>query len=139
MMKYLFSSLFLILFITTTKAQPFDPQKYIIEKEDDIAKEQPAPHRGGGNSVGYSFFQDAKDYKTAFKKRVLKEGAAIGYHTQKEDEVYYIVSGKGIMTLNDKPYEVYPGDAILTRIGSSHGLKNNSKEDLVVIIVYDHK
>jgi len=138
-MKYFFSFLFLFFSITTIQAQTFDPQKYIIEHEKDIAIEQPAPHRGGGNSVGYSFFKDAKDYKTAFKKRVLKPEAAIGYHQQKEDEVYYIVSGKGMMKLNDETYEVNSGDAILTRTGSSHSIKNISNEDLVLIIVYEHQ
>ena len=72
---------------TIAYAQEFDPQKYIIENEKNIGKEQPGPHKGGGESIGYSFFNNVKDYKTAFRKRVLKPGAAIGYHQQKEDEV----------------------------------------------------
>lgn len=139
MMKYFATFFFILFFTIATRAQTFDPQKYIIEHEKDIAIEQPAPHLGGGNSVGYSFFKDAKDYKTAFKKRVLKPEAAIGYHQQKEDEVYYIVSGKGLMKLNDKTYEVNSGDAILTRTGSFHSIKNTGYEDLVLIIVYEHQ
>ncbi|ADY51427.1 Cupin 2 conserved barrel domain protein [Pseudopedobacter saltans DSM 12145] len=118
-------------------AQEFDPQKYIIENEKNIGKEQPGPHKGGGESIGYSFFSDVKDYKTAFRKRVLKPGAAIGYHQQKEDEVYYVLSGNGEMKLNDKIYNVKDGDAILTRTGSWHGITNKTKQDLVLIIVYD--
>lgn len=138
MMKYFISSLLLIFSITTIKAQTFDPNKYIIEHEKNIGKEQPSPHNGDGNSIGYSFFKDAKDYKTAFKKRVLKENASIGYHQQKEDEVYYIVSGKGVMKLNDETYEVRAGDAILTRTGSFHSIKNTNNEDLTLIIVYEN-
>jgi mannose-6-phosphate isomerase-like protein (cupin superfamily) len=139
MMKYFATFLFLLFFSTTIQAQTFDPQKYIIEHEKDIAVEQPAPHRGGGNSVGYNFFKDAKDFKTTFRKRVLKPDAAIGYHQQKEDEIYYVVSGKGMMRLNEETYEVNSGDAILTRTGSSHSIKNMGKEDLVLIIVYEHQ
>lgn len=137
MIKYSILFLFFTCLSFCVKAQSFDPKKYIIEHEKDIMQEQPAPHKGGGNSLGYTFFNDAKDYKTVFKKRVLKAGAAIGHHTQKEDEVYYIVSGNGEMKLNDETYSVKPGDAILTRTGSSHSLKNTTKEDLVVIIVYE--
>ncbi|WP_353134207.1 cupin domain-containing protein [Pseudopedobacter sp.] len=122
---------------TIAYTQEFDPQKYVIESEKNIAKEQPGPHKGGGESIGYSFFSDIKDYKTAFRKRVLKPGAAIGYHQQKEDEVYYILSGNGEMKLNDKIYNVKDGDAILTRTGSWHGITNKTKKDLVLIIVYE--
>lgn len=122
---------------TIAYTQEFDPQKYVIESEKNIGKEQPGPHKGGGESIGYSFFSDIKDYKTAFRKRVLKPGAAIGYHQQKEDEVYYILSGNGEMKLNDKIYNVKDGDAILTRTGSWHGITNKTKNDLVLIIVYE--
>jgi mannose-6-phosphate isomerase-like protein (cupin superfamily) len=67
----------------------------------------------------------------------LEPGAGIGYHEQKEDEVYYVLSGKGVMTLDDKPHDVGPGTAILTRPGSSHGLKQVGSEDLVILISYE--
>ncbi|MFD1632049.1 cupin domain-containing protein [Pseudopedobacter beijingensis] len=118
-------------------AQEFDPNKYIIESEKDIGKTQSGPHNGGGESIGYSFFNNVKDFNNVFRKRILKSNSAIGYHTQKEDEVYYVVSGNGQMTLNGKLYNVKSGDAILTRTGSSHGIKNIGKEDLVLIIVYE--
>ncbi|GEM_PF-5281176 len=58
---------------TIAYTQEFDPQKYVIESEKNIGKEQPGPHKGGGESIGYSFFSDIKDYKTALRKRVLKQ------------------------------------------------------------------
>ena len=112
---------------------------YILEHENDIAKQEAGTHNGGGNTIGYSFFANAKDLKLVFRKRVLKPGSAIGYHLQNEDEIYYIISGKGIMKINDKTFTVQSGDAILTRPGSSHGLKQTGKEDLVIIINYEAK
>ena len=67
---------------------------------------------------------------------MLQPGSAIGYHSQKEDEVYYIISGVGEMQMNGKTFPVKAGDAILTRPGSSHGLKQTGKDDLVIIITY---
>ena len=69
----------------------------------------------------------------------LKPGAGIGYHEQGEDEVYYVLSGRGVMTLDDTPTDVGPGAAILTRTGSSHGLKQVGSDDLVVIITFEKK
>ena len=110
---------------------------YILEHDAEVAKPGPAPHGGPGRSTGYSFFEKAADFKQIFRKRVLHPGAAIGYHPQKEDEVYYILSGEGVMQMNGKEFPVKPGDAILTRPGSSHGLKQTGNGDLTLIIVYE--
>lgn len=109
---------------------------YILEHENDIAVEQPGPHKGGGLTTAYPFFSKAKDFKIAFRKRVLRPGSAIGYHLQKEDEIYYILNGKGEMTMNGKTFPVRAGDAILTRPGSSHGLKPVGGDSLTIIINY---
>ncbi|HEY9003081.1 MAG TPA: cupin domain-containing protein [Mucilaginibacter sp.] len=114
-------------------------QPYILEHEKDIAKVEPGTHNGGGSTVGYSFFSKADGLKMIFRKRVLHPGSAIGYHLQKEDEIYYIISGTGEMQMNGKSFPVKEGDAILTRPGSSHGLKQTGKDDLVIIINYENQ
>jgi mannose-6-phosphate isomerase-like protein (cupin superfamily) len=114
-----------------------DTAGYIFEQDAAVAKSGPAPHNGPGRSTGYSFFEKAQGLKWVFRKRVLHPGAAIGYHPQKEDEIYYILSGAGIMQMNGKEFPVKPGDAILTRPGSSHGLKQSGAEDLVLMISYE--
>ena len=109
---------------------------YVIEHDKGVAAEQPGPHKGGGETVGYSFFSKVPDLSIVFRKRALKPGSGIGYHRQAEDEIYYVLSGRGMMTLDGKEVEVGPGTAILTRTGSSHGLKVLGNEDLVIIINY---
>jgi mannose-6-phosphate isomerase-like protein (cupin superfamily) len=115
------------------------PAGYVLEHEADLKKEEPAPHKGPGRSTAYSYFERAPGFKIAFRKRVLHPGAGIGYHLQKEDEVYYVLSGTGIMQMNGEEFPVKPGDAVLTRPGSSHGIKQTGKEDLVLIINYEKK
>jgi mannose-6-phosphate isomerase-like protein (cupin superfamily) len=112
---------------------------YIIERDADVAKAEPGTHNGGGETIGYSFFAKTPKMPFVFRKRAMKPGSGIGYHEQKEDEVYYVLSGKGVMTLDDKPVDVGPGTAILTRPGSSHGLKQAGSEDLVILIAYEAK
>lgn len=109
---------------------------YILEHEKDIAVEQPGPHKGGGLTTAYPFFSKAPGFKIAFRKRVLRPGSAIGYHLQKEDEIYYILEGKGEMTMNGKTFPVQAGDAILTRPGSSHGIRPVGGDSLALIINY---
>jgi mannose-6-phosphate isomerase-like protein (cupin superfamily) len=112
---------------------------YVIERDADVAKTEPGTHNGGGETIGYSFFTRTPNMPFVFRKRALKPGSGIGYHEQKEDEVYYVLSGKGVMTLDDKPVDVGPGTAVLTRPGSSHGLKQIGSEDLVIMIAYEAK
>lgn len=115
---------------------PGQTQGYLVEHEKEIAQNQAGPHNGGGESVAYSFFSKAPGLKLAFRKRVLLPGSAIGYHLQKEDEIYYILSGEGEMTINGNTFPVRAGDAILTRPGSSHGLRQKGDHNLVLIINY---
>ncbi len=113
-------------------------ERYILERDAELKREGLAPHNGPGRSTGYSFFEKASPaFKLVFRKRVLHPGAAIGYHLQKEDEVYYILSGTGVMQMNGAEFPVKAGDGILTRPGSSHGLKQTGKEDLVLLINYE--
>jgi mannose-6-phosphate isomerase-like protein (cupin superfamily) len=112
---------------------------YILENEKDIAAAETGPHKGGGNTTAHRFFKSATDSKLQFTKRILHPGSAIGYHLQKEEEIYYIASGTGEMAMNGQYFPVKAGDAILTHPGNSHGLKQTGDEDLVVIINYQRK
>jgi mannose-6-phosphate isomerase-like protein (cupin superfamily) len=76
------------------------------------------------------------EFKFTFRKRVLHPGSSIGYHRQETDEVYYVLSGRGLMTIDGREFTVEPGDAILTRPGSSHGLVQTGTEDLTIFITY---
>lgn len=121
-------------------SRAFPPEKfaggYVLERDADVAREEPGTHKGGGQTIGYSFFDGTPKLRMVFRKRALKPGSAIGYHEQHEDEIYYVISGRGIMTIDGKPIEVGPGTAVLTRPGSSHGLKQVGSEDLVIMINY---
>jgi mannose-6-phosphate isomerase-like protein (cupin superfamily) len=110
---------------------------YLIEQDGTVAREEPGPHSGGGQTVAYSFFRSTPALKLVFRKRALKPGSAIGYHQQQEDEIYYVLSGRGQMTLDGRTVDVGPGTAILTRTGSSHGLKQVGTDDLVILINYE--
>jgi quercetin dioxygenase-like cupin family protein len=127
-----------ILLVVTVAAQDHKPKGgYIIEHDAEVSVTEPGTHNGGGETVGYSFFKKVPDLRLIFRKRALKPGSGIGYHLQKEDEIYYVLSGQGVMTIDGKSFDVAPGTAVLTRPGSSHGLKQSGKEDLVILINYE--
>ena len=113
------------------------PGGYVVENDREVAKEEPGTHNGGGQTIGYSFFKNVPNLKLVFRKRALKPGSGIGLHEQKEDEIYYVLSGRGQMTLDGKTVDVTPGTAVLTRTGSTHSLKQVGSEDLVILINYE--
>ena len=113
------------------------PGGYVIEHDADVAKTEPGTHNGGGQTIGYSFFSKVPKLGLVFRKRALKPGSGIGLHEQKEDEIYYVLSGTGTMTLDGKTVTVTPGTAVLTRTGSTHSLKQTGTDDLVILINYE--
>ena len=112
---------------------------FIVQHDADIAKNEPGTHDGGGQTIGYSFFDKTPGMKFVFRKRALHPGAGVGHHEQHEDEVYYVLSGRGVMTVDGTAVDMTPGTALLTRPGSTHSLKQVGSDDLVVLISYEIK
>lgn len=110
----------------------------LIQSDSTVAKREAGPHNGGGETTAYSFFAEEPNLALIFRKRALHPGSAIGYHRNEVDEIYYVLSGRGELTLNGERRVVGPGTAILTRAGSSHGLKQLGSDDLVILIDYLH-
>jgi mannose-6-phosphate isomerase-like protein (cupin superfamily) len=137
--NYLWSFFVLILtFLVplSVTAQEEKIEGYVLEIESDIAMLD-SIHFGDGLAIGYSFFNDVEGFNYVFRKRVLKPGSQINYHLQEADEIYYILSGRGEMTINGKAFSVEAGQAILTRPGNYHGLKQTHDEDLILLIMYE--
>jgi mannose-6-phosphate isomerase-like protein (cupin superfamily) len=86
-------------------------------------------HRTGGKSDGsaYNFL----DFT------ILPVGAEIGIHTHELDneEIYVVISGRGLMHLEGEWFEVEAGHAIVNRPGGTHGLKNIGDEELRLVVI----
>jgi mannose-6-phosphate isomerase-like protein (cupin superfamily) len=136
---YFFSSLIILPMLALLAFSRIRQQDdYILEHEQDVRKEEPGTHDGGGTTTAFSYFAKDKSAKFAFRKRILHPGSAIGYHLQEKQEVYYILSGDGILTMNGKEIPMHAGDALLTKPGSHHGLKPAGNQDLAVLITYEN-
>ncbi|RPE75933.1 cupin domain-containing protein [Vulcaniibacterium tengchongense] len=110
-----------------------------VQQARDVAVRQPGPHDGAGTTTAYPFFEDAEGFDIVFRQRAMHPGSSIGEHRNDKDEIYYVLSGRGELLLDGRRREVGPGDAILTRNGSTHALRQLGDEDLVIIVVYPKK
>ncbi|WP_197035413.1 Gfo/Idh/MocA family oxidoreductase [Paenibacillus sp. UNC451MF] len=94
-------------------------------------------HHGKGLTYGKRLFSK-DDFDTPIMFLGYSEippGASIGYHGHREDEeVYIILEGTGIMTVNGEQRQVKAGDIILNKPWWKHGLENNSDQPLRSII-----
>jgi mannose-6-phosphate isomerase-like protein (cupin superfamily) len=69
-------------------------------------------------------------------EEVLPPGATVGrHHHHATEEVYYILTGSGRMTVGDEERAVTTGDAIFIPRHCSHTLTNNGPEPLTLLLV----
>jgi lysophospholipase L1-like esterase/quercetin dioxygenase-like cupin family protein len=101
-----------------------------------LARSQPAPHGGAGETTAFPMFDDAPGLSWFVRKRALHRGAGIGLHQHIHDEVYYVLEGCGLYLLDGRVQAVSAGDAMLTRTGSTHALYQDGDADLVILIVH---
>ena len=101
-------------------------------------------HLGKGTILNNKLWLD-NNFKTDWFRIghcILPPDTSIGYHQHNAtEEVYYILSGRGRMTVNDHTWDIREGDAIPCTLNDSHGLYNNTGEDLkimVLIVIVDN-
>ena len=69
-------------------------------------------------------------------EEMLPPGRSVTPHHHRQiEEVYYIISGRGVMTVGDDRREVGPGDAIYVPRGSRHTLENTGLEPIKLLLV----
>ncbi|KJR41402.1 Cupin 2, conserved barrel domain protein [Candidatus Magnetoovum chiemensis] len=51
----------------------------------------------------------------------------------KSEEVYYIISGSAVMTLDDETFNVKEGDTVCIKPGCLHNIRNNSSKELKIL------
>ena len=92
-------------------------------------------HEGQGTLYCKSLLDTCDSTQFGFMHRdEIKAGVSIGVHPHTErEEIYYLASGKGILTYDGTDYEMEPGDVSLCNAGHSHGFL--ATEDSVLIVV----
>jgi mannose-6-phosphate isomerase-like protein (cupin superfamily) len=67
---------------------------------------------------------------------ILEPGASIGEHPHNGcEEIYFVISGHGLILLDGKPTPIGPGDVSLVKSGHSHGIANSDEGPMRLIVV----
>jgi mannose-6-phosphate isomerase-like protein (cupin superfamily) len=69
-------------------------------------------------------------------EEILPSGHAVTpHHHYHLEEIYYIVAGRGVMTVGSEKREVGPGDAVYIPSRHRHTLENTGDEPMRIILV----
>jgi mannose-6-phosphate isomerase len=91
----------------------------------------------GGEARPWGCFEvlvDAPDHKV--KRLTVDAGKRLSYQRHRHrDEHWFVVSGHGVVTLDDVDHPVQPGTAIDIPVGAAHRVANPGSDPLVFIEV----
>ncbi len=74
--------------------------------------------------------------KSLTKRKKIKRGMKIEYQSHKSrSEVITVISGKCIITINDRAHEAYPGDTYAVAEGIKHGLEAVTDTEIIEVQV----
>ena len=127
------------MFNTETINQVFlNKRGYImIQRANNMEKEVREKMKGGKRSVTVTHILHQKQITGKcrfFGKMLINPGCSVGLHRHDdEEEIYYVLKGKGIAEDNGIRQEVEEGDVIVTGGGSSHSIENTTNEPLEVM------
>ena len=94
---------------------------------------------GGEGTIEIQKVFRREDFKGAwdFALRVcMPPNSSMGLHEHGEDEeMYIILNGEGLMTIEGETQRVSKGDMILNKPHGTHGLLNDSSQELELLII----
>ena len=101
-----------------------------IKKEED--------HDGNGSIIFRRLFiqQDFRSQVDFVDFTIIPPGSSIGYHEHCDnEEMYLIVSGSPLMTVDGEQRRLSKGSVAVVRSGQRHGLVNDTKDDIEIFVV----
>lgn len=115
------------------------PAMVVIDEAETVREEAP-PHGAIGMSTAYRISDAVPTPRSfEFRKRALHVDAAIGIHPIDHDEIYYVLSGTGVVHSDGEEKALKPGSAAWLYKGAKVGIRQTGSEPLVLIIAYPNK
>ena len=112
----------------------------VVIDEAATAREEAPPHGAIGMSTAYRISDRIPAPRSfEFRKRALHVGAAIGVHAIDHDEIYYVLSGTGIVHSDGEERPLKAGTAAWLYRGAKVGIRQTGGEPLVLIIAYPNQ
>jgi mannose-6-phosphate isomerase-like protein (cupin superfamily) len=116
--------------------RPMPEKPMVVIDERSVMREEPTPHGNIGTSTAYRISDAVPGRTMEFRKRILHPGAAIGPHPLSHDEVYYVLSGEGVVSSGSTTKPLRVGMAAYLYTGATVGIRQVGKAPLTLIVAY---
>ncbi len=111
----------------------------MLRRAEEMTRDVREKMRGGDGEVEILHIfktDEIKGKARLFARLRLARGCSIGYHEHAgEEEIFYIIAGRGVVSDGGEEHEVGPGDAVLTGGGAGHSVRNDREEPLEIMAV----
>lgn len=95
--------------------------KSFVTKDGSTIRELMHPQHGGGKNQSLA-------------EAIIPAGSKTGLHLHRtSEEIYYVLSGQGVMTLGMNAFSIGPGDTILIPPLNAHCVESSNSEDLHIL------
>lgn len=132
----LLASSFLIACASAPAPEAAPAPAMVIVAGEDVKVEEPPPHGRIGMSTAWRISDAVPERSFEFRKRALHPGSAIGLHPISHDEIYYVLSGEGVVHSDGEEQTLTDGMAAYLYTGATVGIRQVGAEPLVLIIAY---
>lgn len=109
----------------------------MVRRKEEIRIRPVKNAQGGEGEVTFYDWllpEEAAGHGRVFSKLVIPPGSSIGNHAHDgEFEAFYVLSGEAVVNDNGKEVILHEGDMHMCVNGESHGTKNESEQDLVLM------
>lgn len=124
---------------TTGAAQPASPGPYIVNV-DEVTEDAhfSGDHWGHAYKILTPSMSPAEGRLSVNLTRLPPGRTAVPFHYhQREDEVFFVMSGNGVLRYGESLRSIRPGDCIACPAGTgiAHQIANTSDEDLVYLAI----
>jgi quercetin dioxygenase-like cupin family protein len=66
----------------------------------------------------------------------VESGGWLGLHRHKPAEIYYVLEGNGVVTLDGQEHAVGPGSAVFIPGDAEHGIRNTGEKALTLFYAF---
>jgi len=113
-----------------------EQSSYIKRHVEDMDRRPMYEERGYGEYKVLDMTVNEDGTKSLTKRKTVKAGSAIEYQRhQNRSEIWAVISGKCIITINDRAHEALTGDTFSIGEGVLHGLKAVTDTEIIEIQV----
>lgn len=106
---------------------------------DDVSPVTRFAEHGGSGPICFRRLLDGSGFQAPVDfvdYTVIPPGSVIGFHKHVgNEEMYFVVAGQPIVTVEDDARRLCAGSLSVVRNGESHSLENDTKDDVVILVV----